>query len=187
MAMFPRSLALPMTRLTAVLSALLLSASFAGAQAPAASSSSPANLALASLESASPASAAREDLRVLFVGQDATDLKIMFSSMAVPRTRQLYRERTAAWESLLRYHFEHVTVVHGEDYRVEMSDDVDVTIFDVPPKALTAVKRGTDPDTGKSTYQAATYLPESFDRPAIMISASAPRIGEPLGLKLDWL
>lgn len=182
MAMFPRSLALPMTRLTAVLSALLLSASFAGAQAPAASSSSPVSLA-----SASPASAAREDLHVLFVGQDPADLKIMFSSMAVPRTRQLYRERTAAWESLLRYHFEHVTVVHGEDYRVEMSDDVDVTIFDVPPKALTAVKRGTDPDTGKSTYQAATYLPESFDRPAIMISASAPRIGEPLGLKLDWL
>ncbi|MFT4511494.1 MAG: hypothetical protein ACI89X_004157 [Planctomycetota bacterium] len=162
-----------MTRFSAVLTALLLSASFAGAQAPAAS--------------LTPASAAREDLRVLFVGQDPANLKVMFSDMAVERTHQLHRERTAAWESLLRYHFKNVTVVHGEDYRVAMSDDVDVTVFDVPPKTLTAAERGVDPDTGKPTYQSATYLPESFDRPAIMIGASAPRIGEPLGLKLDWL
>ena len=163
-----------MIRSIVVLSALCLFSSFAGAQAQ-------------STASSASAPGPRDALRVLFVGQDPNNLKVMFSDMAKKRTHQLYRERTSAWESLLRYHFKNVTVVHGEDYRVEMSDEVDVTIFDVPPKELTSAKRGKDPVTGEPTYQAATYLPESFDRPAIMIGANAPRIGEPLGLKLDWL
>lgn len=161
-----------MIRFVAASMALVLLLGFASGQSAGAPSSSQAGAT---------------DLRVLFVGQDPENLKVMFSDMAVPRTHQLYRERTAAWEALLRYHFAHVTVVHGEEYRVEMSDAVDVTIFDVPPKELTKAQRGKDSVTGKSFYKAASYLPESFDRPAILIGANAPRIGEPIGLKLDWL
>jgi len=163
-----------MNRLTALLPSWLLCITFLAAQ-----EQPPA--ATAATETP------REPLRVLLVGHDPAAPKIMFSDMAVARTEQLYRERTAAWEALLRYHFRDVKVVYGSDYRVEMSDAVDVTIFDAQPKAITAAKRGKDPVTGESTYQAATYLPESFDRPAILIAANAPTIGEPLGLKLDWL
>lgn len=126
-------------------------------------------------------------LRVLFVGHDPAAPKIASYDADNPRTQALHRERTAAWESLLRYHFANVKVVHGDDYAVAMSDDVDVTIFDTQPKAITEAVRGKDPVTGKNTYKAATYLPESFDRPALMISQVSSRIGEPLGSKLDWL
>lgn len=156
-------------RILTFLLALLLSASLSVAQDSAASSPD------------------TNSLRVLLVSHDPASPKMSFADMAKARTHRLYRERAAAWEALLRYHFEHVKVVYGDDYHVAMSDAVDVTIFDARPKALTAAKRGKDPVTGESTYEAATYLPESFDRPAILIADNAPRIGEPLGLKLDWL
>ncbi|HEX5051915.1 MAG TPA: hypothetical protein VFZ65_09100 [Planctomycetota bacterium] len=149
------------------LAALLLFGAFAGAQ------------------DASPAT--KSGLRVLLVGQDPAAPKLPFADMAKERTLRLYRERTAAWEALLRYHFENVRVVHGEDYAIEMSNDADVTIFDCRPKALTPRVDEKDPRTGERIYKAATYLPESFDRPALMIAENSPLIGEPIGLKLDWL
>lgn len=127
------------------------------------------------------------DLRVLLVGHDPARPETGMVDTDRARSLPLLRERTAAWEALLRYHFAHVTLVYGADYTVAMSADHDVTVFDTRPKALTEAVRGKDPQTGESTYQAATYLPESFDRAAITISDNSPRIGEPLGLKLDWL
>ena len=130
--------------------------------------------------------AARE-LRVLFVGQDPKAPVAPFADLAKPRTYALLRERTAAFEALLRYHFKDVRVVHGADYTAEMSADVDVTVFDALPKALIATRREKNPTTGAVDYRPAAYLPASFDRPALMISHVSPRIGEPLGLKLDWM
>lgn len=130
---------------------------------------------------------AQAGLRVLFVGHDPAAPGVPFRDMATARTYALYRERTAAFEALLRYHFEDVHVVHGEDYEVGMSDTVDVTIFDARPKRMTPEVRKRDPKTGEWDYRPATYLPESFDRPALMIAENSPRIGEPLGLKLDWM
>ena len=127
------------------------------------------------------------ELRVLLVGHDPAQPKVVFRQLAEERTFRLYRERTAAWEALLRYHFAHVTVVHGDDYRVEMSDDVDVTVFDCRPAQLAAARRVKDPETGATVHHRASYLPDSFDRPAVLIAENAPLIGEPIGLKLDWL
>lgn len=112
---------------------------------------------------------------------------MMFADLGTPRTVELYRERTAAFESFLRERFENVTVVYGSDYTVELSDQVDVTIFDNRPKELKPAKREQNPETGELDYQPAEYLPLSFNRPALMIAENSPRIGEPLGLKLDWL
>ena len=125
-------------------------------------------------------------LRVLFVGHDPESPQIV-SSSAIGRTRDLYEERTADFENFLRQRFRSVRVVYGEDYSVEMSDRADVTIFDCRPKALTPARNEVDKTTGETIYEPATYLPVSFDRPALMISAASPLIGEPLGLKLDWL
>ncbi len=133
---------------------------------------------LASAQDAKPDAA---PLRVLFVGHDPSDRKIPFADMAEPRTYQLYRERTSAFESLLRYHFEDVRVVYGKDYEVSMSDDVDVTIFDTLPNPL------HDPERDRGAPRQNSYLPETFSRPALTISMNSARIGEPIGLKHDWL
>ena len=135
----------------------------------------------------SPAPHFENDLRVLLVGNDPSAPSAGMMDKQLARTLPLLRERTATWEALLRYHFANVTVVYGNDYRVEMSDQHDVTIFDTRPKALTPRVNKTDPKTGERIYKAASYLPPSYDHATITISDNSPRIGEPLGLKLDWL
>ena len=125
--------------------------------------------------------AAQEGPSVLFVGHDPAQPEPMFANMATPRTMALHRERTPAFEALLRYHFDEVRVVHAADYTVALSDEYDVTIFDATPKALTEAKRSED------GYVPASYLPLDFDRPAITIAGISDRVGASLGLKLDWL
>ncbi|MFT7619178.1 MAG: hypothetical protein ACI97A_002828 [Planctomycetota bacterium] len=126
-------------------------------------------------------------LRVLLVAHDPEAPSIPFASSATSRTYALYRERTAAFEALLRYHFKHVKVVYGADYTSAISDNFDVTVFDARPKALSPSSRNENPTTGEIDFKPARYLPESFNRASLTISDNSPRIGEPLGLKLDWL
>ena len=128
-----------------------------------------------------------DDLRVLFVGQDPAAPQIGYADAEKARTLPLLRERTGAWEALLRYHFKNVTVVYGADYEASMSDAVDVTIFDALPKPLVEAVREQDPDTGEWSYEPPVYLPDDFSRPALAIAHHTPRIGEALGTKLDWL
>ncbi|MFT4540983.1 MAG: hypothetical protein ACI841_004492 [Planctomycetota bacterium] len=142
---------------------------------------------LCSAITAQGSSIQKSDLRVLYVGDDPEAPKIMFADSADARTVELYQERNSAFTAFLTRRFANVSMVHGDDYNAELSDDVDVTIFDTRPKALTPSSRDIDPDTGEMDYKPATYLPDDFDRPALMISANSPVIGEPLGLKLDWL
>jgi len=130
---------------------------------------------------------AKSDLRVLLVGQGPEAGEGGFSTATPERTAELYAERTPAFEALLRDHFEHVRVVEGDDYEIAMSDSVDVTLFDGLPPKLEEAEFGVDPETGARTYKNAVYLPESFTRPALMVGDTSPRIGEGLGLKLDWL
>ena len=145
--------------------------------------------AACALGAAAFAQEAREksDLRVLLVGHDPANPRVMFADLAVERTEELYRERTAAFEALLNEHFESVTVVHADDYRASMSDAVDVTLFDAQPRTLVEAVREQDPETGAWTYTPERLLPRDFSRPALMIGENSPRIGEGLGLKLDWL
>jgi len=139
------------------------------------------------LAAQSPQAHFEDDLRVLFVGQDPAAPQVGYADAEKPRTLPLLRERTAAWEALLRYHFENVTVVYGADYEASMSDAVDVTIFDALPKPLVASVREQDPETGEWNYEPAQFLPDDFSKPALAIAHHTPRIGEPLGTKLDWL
>lgn len=124
---------------------------------------------------------AQETPSVLFVGHDPANPQIMFADMADARTEALHRERTAAWEALLRYHFQEVRVVYAPDYEQSMSDAFDVTIFDATPKALTEAVRSPN------GYTPPSFLTEDFDRPAVTIAGISDRIGASLGLKLDWL
>lgn len=123
----------------------------------------------------------RSDLRVLLVGNDPANLKVTFADLAKERTLELYGERTAAFEALLKEHFENVTVVFGADYEASMSEAVDVTLFDTRPEPLASETKTTH------GYEQKGYLPHDFSWPAVMIAENSPLIGEPLGLKLDWL
>ncbi|MFK7820499.1 MAG: hypothetical protein AB8G99_17395 [Planctomycetaceae bacterium] len=124
----------------------------------------------------------KSDLRVLFVGHDPEKPRMAFADISSKRTVELYKERTEAFDKFLNARFRNVQIVYGSDYKSEMSNAVDVTIFDCRPTALTEAKRTDD-----GGYEAPTYLPSNFDRAALMISENSPLIGEPLGLKLDWL
>lgn len=129
----------------------------------------------------------KSSLRILFVGHDPEKPRVAFADQSNEKTLALYKERTEAFDKFLKQRFKSVRVVLGNDYKAEMSNDVDVTIFDCRPKALTEAKREVDEKTGEMDYQAPTYLPADFNRAALMISENSPLIGEPLGLKLDWL
>lgn len=130
---------------------------------------------------------AKTDLQILLVTHDPAAPKPPFQDLAKERTIELYKERSTAWEQLLRKHFRDVTVVYGADYHVDLSAKADVTIFDARPTPLRESSRGVEPKTGEPTYMPPLYIPESFDHAALMISENSPLIGEPIGLKLDWM
>ncbi len=124
---------------------------------------------------------AKPELRILFVGHDPDAPRVMFPQLATDRTYALHRERTPAFESLLRYHFKNVRVVYSADYLVEMSDDVDVTIFDALPKPVSPLVHKA------GSYTPPSYLPDTFNRPVLTISGASSGIGDTFGSKLDWL
>lgn len=144
---------------------------------------------LAALESfalATPQENEKSELRVLFVGQNPENPKVPFPGLATERTHELFRERTGAFDKFLNEHFESVRIVHGEDYDSGMSDEVDVTVFD----ALVSENKLNPPALGGIAalgYGGTQHLAPDFDRPALMISHISARLGEDMGLKLDWL
>lgn len=136
-------------------------------------------------DSASPTE--KSALRVLVVSHDPEAPQTGFADPNEPRTLELFEERSESWKTFLEGHFEHVALVHGESYEVTMSNAVDVTLFDALPPARNESGWQEDEVTGERTYVPPSYLPDDFSRPALMIGPNTPRIGEPLGLKLDWL
>lgn len=126
---------------------------------------------------------AKQMLSVLFVGNDPTQEFMPPSyetGLAAERYPELMRERTPAFEALLKEHFETVKVVFGPEYKAAMSDDYDVTVFDVLPPSIGEV-------AGVSWKK--QRLPNDFTHASVMIGDVAPktlgRFG--WGLRLDHL
>lgn len=128
--------------------------------------------------------AGKSNLRVLYVGSNP-DQPIRVPSYkagaAATRYSELRQERMPAFNKLLNSHFDSVKSVNVEDYRVEMSNNVDVTIFDAKPPAIEDVDMGT--------WTKHVRMPRDFNRPALMIGNVGPttlgRHG--LGFRLDHL
>lgn len=136
-------------------------------------------LALAALAGLTPAQEhPKSDLAVLLVAQDPEHPVVPIYTEVTDRALELCRERTAAFEGLLREHFNDVTVVYGADYLVGLSEAADVTLFDVLPPVLGRGEGDRDP---------VAYLPQDFAHAALTISHVSPLIGESLGTKNDWL
>jgi len=125
--------------------------------------------------------------RVLLVGHDPAAPDVTFPQLAKERTHALYRERTAAWASFLKQHFEHVEVVYAAAYDVSMSAAADVTVFDACPAVLSRRMQPSAVEAGHSAGPKRSYGLADLSFAAITISEQSSAIGESRGLKLDWL
>lgn len=130
---------------------------------------------------------ADKNVSVLYVGVSpeakATARKGQFE------TQLQFETRLNNWEEygeFLSKYFVNFKQVDGNEYKAGMSDDYDVTIFDILPKP---VKKGRyiKDENGQITGSIPTeYLPKDFDAACITLAHYGARIGIPLKTKIDW-
>lgn len=130
------------------------------------------------------------EIRVLYLGGQSEWSNGRYGSPAKFATdeelQQSIRSRMDAFGDLLRTYFDSVTVMRAADYRPEMSDAYDVTIFDgVPPKLEDAVIE-RDANGNIVRYQKARYLPDDFSAACITIGSMGETVGRRVGTKNDW-
>ena len=140
--------------------------------------------------SASAHAASQGALKILFVGYEPSKVVVTDGdrlSKNPERAAQLRRERTPAFENLLKQNFKTVKVVYADDYKQSMSADYDVTIFDAAPHKIKNEVLEKDASGKPIGFHPAEYLTPDFSDAALLISTTAPSIGEPLQYKMDWL
>lgn len=109
-------------------------------------------------------------LKVLYVGPSPEELPTVPSYLTGKdreRYAELHTERPEAFRNLLSQHFKNYKVIVANDYRVEMSADFDVTIFDAKPPITQKVKQ---PDGWEKKIR----LPDNFSHPAMMVGEVGP-------------
>ena len=124
-------------------------------------------------------------LKILYVG-GTSDLETFVTKVDSLVLQQSVAERMASFENMLRTYFETVKVENAKDYMPEMSDDYDVTIFDGKPRELIPAQVVRNEQGRIVSRTAAGYLPETFDRPAMMLVEMGETLGRKIGLKTDW-
>ena len=129
--------------------------------------------------------AQKSSLKILYVG-GSPDLDTFVSRVDSLVLQQSIKERTASFEGMLKAYFETVKVVDAKDYEPEMSDRYDVTIFDGKLRERAPEKIEKDASGRIVSKIAASYLPENFNRPAVMLAEMGETLGRRLGLKNDW-
>lgn len=95
--------------------------------------------------------------------------------------------RTESFGELLRTYFTTVKTMQAEDWKPEMSDEYDVTIFDGYPPVL-KVSELEYINKGKTQKMKLNeYIPYNFSCPSITIASIGDLIGRQYGSKNDWL
>ncbi|MCF0165194.1 MAG: hypothetical protein HUJ92_07895 [Bacteroidales bacterium] len=95
-------------------------------------------------------------------------------------------KRQASFEKFFAERFKSYKVVNAKDYKQEMSNDWDVTIFDGRPTPIRN-REYIYGENGQITGLIdAQYLTDDFDRPALSIAEQSSYLGRTLGLKTDW-
>lgn len=101
--------------------------------------------------------------------------------------QQAVAERSAAFEQLLKTYFTTVKAMPAKDWRPEMSEQYDVTIFDGMTQPVDSVKE-TVHFLGRTRVDTHyIYIPEDFSRPCITIGTMGETLCRPIGIKNDWL
>ncbi len=96
-------------------------------------------------------------------------------------------DRTNAFGNLLRTYFTTVKTMQAKDWKPEMSNDYDVTIFDGKPTVLKEDAKEYIYKGKTHTMKVKHYLPQDFACPSITIASIAETIGRQYGSKNDWL
>lgn len=128
----------------------------------------------------------KENLKVLFVGGTSEISAYAQNKPAPEAIEASVQKRMKAFESLLKTYFTEVTVIRSKDFREELSDNFDVTIFDGMPPERVPLYTEKDEKGNYTVYKNAGFLSEDFDNPTLMIADISDRIGRRIGLKLDW-
>lgn len=133
-----------------------------------------------------PAQAVKKSsVSVLYVGGQA-DVETAATKVDKDVLAQSVKTRMAAWDKYLRAYFKTVKSINGMDYKPEMSNQYDVTIFDGRIPKLRPAMQVKDADPLKTIYLPAQYLPDDFDRANITIASIGEDLGRSLGSKNDW-
>ena len=96
-------------------------------------------------------------------------------------------DRTAAFGNLLRTYFTTVKTMSAKDWKPEMSNDYDVTIFDGVPPVLKVEEKDYVFRGNTEKMKLKHYLPQDFACPSITIASIGETIGRQYGSKNDWL
>ena len=126
----------------------------------------------------------KQDLKILYVGGSGNYDTIADKPDSLLMARSA-KERMASFEKMLKRYFRTVKAIQGKDYRQQMSDDYDVTVFDGVFPAIR--EKGYVYDHGElKDVISPVYFTDDFDRPAITIAELGEDLGRSLGLKSDW-
>ena len=132
----------------------------------------------------------KQDLSVLYVGyspEQEMPTKTPMSWTSGERFQEEYKTRMPAFMEYLNTYFTKVESIDARKYTADLSGKFDITVFDEAVKPIKERVIHNDPVTGKfQSMEAAIYLPNDFDRPAVFIAHTADVMGRSLGSKLDW-
>ncbi len=126
-------------------------------------------------------------LRVLYVGQNPDTVEGYTYGGKPEYIGELKKTRSADYMAFLDQHFD-ATLVYGEDFKPEMSDDFDVTLIDALPMELDGqdMAEGTRFEYA-GPFMGWNWLPEDFDAPTIFIAGTISNIADDVSLKITTL
>ena len=133
----------------------------------------------------------KQKLRVLYLGGQADwthgemGSNDHFKSEAEFQAEVAKRE--ASFGDLLRTYFTTVKTMQAKDWKPEMSNGYDVTIFDGCPPVLKETEKEYIFKGVSRTMKEKEYLPQDYSCPTITIASMGERIGQKYGTKNDWL
>lgn len=127
----------------------------------------------------------KAELKVLYVGGNP-DYETFMSKRSDEEREASVKSRMESFDVMLHDYFDSVAVINGQDYKPEMSENYDVTIFDGPIPVLKPAIRETDAQGRITRYVRAQLLPEDFDCAAITIGSTGENVGRAIGSKNDW-
>ena len=96
-------------------------------------------------------------------------------------------KRTASFGELLNTYFTTVKTMQAKDWKPEMSNGYDVTIFDGCPPVLKEKEKEFFSGGMTGTMKLKEYLPKDFSCPSITIASMGEKVGRQYGSKNDWL
>ena len=131
------------------------------------------------------AQAEKSDVSVLYVG-GSSDWDTYAAKPDSAVLAESVKARMESFEQMLKEYFKEVAVINAKDYVATLSDNYDVTIFDgmLPELEPGRIVRGEDGRFLERTSP--RYLPDDFDRPAVMLVEMGEKLGRRIGLKTDW-